>query len=513
MRQIGRRARRVRTAAVVAVCAAMTVTACGRSNEPPERPYKPEATTAPAPDLQQFYSQTLDWQRCENNSKMQCAELTVPMDYANPGGETITIAVARYRAAKAIGSVVINPGGPGGSGIDFVGRFRHEAGEQLRDNLDIVSFDPRGVQRSVPVQCLPGPELDVFFATDVDPSTPRGLAAAQASADMFGKACLENTGPVLGYIDTVSTARDLDVLRAALRESTLTYLGFSYGTQLGATYAELFPKRVGRMVLDGAVDPTMTPSESSITQAGGFESALRAYAADCLKAKDCPMSGTVDDAVQQIGDVLDQARARPLKTSSKRVVTGTLAFYGIAVALYRQDSWRLLTEALRPAINDGDGTALLWNADAYFDRDPDGTYTTNSIEAFIAISCADARGDVTPEVMAAEVTELKRVAPTFWQYFAYDAIGCANWPTPVAEQPAAFTASGAPPIVVVGTTNDPATPYAQAKSLAAMLESGRLVTYEGEGHCAYLTAGSCIRDAVDGFLVDGTVPKDGLKCR
>ncbi|MCL2422346.1 MAG: alpha/beta hydrolase [Micrococcales bacterium] len=513
MRQFGQRARQVRTAAVLVVCAALMVTACGRSDERAERPFDPESTTAPTPQLQRFYSQKLAWSRCDDNSKMDCAELTVPMDYADPGGQTVQIAVGRYKASKAIGSVVTNPGGPGGPGIEFVPKLRRQAGSHLRDNLDIVSFDPRGVQGSVPVQCLPGPELDVFLSTDIDGSTPRGLAAARASAEMFGQACLDNTGPVLQFIDTVTAARDMDVLRAALHESTLTYLGFSYGTQLGATYAELFPERVGRMVLDGAVDPTLTESESSIIQAGGFESALRAYAADCLKAKDCPLKGTVDDAVQQVADVIDEARSRPLKTNSKRMVTGTIAFYGVAVTLYSKQNWPALTVALRSAINDHDGTNLLSNADFYFDRNADGTYANNSMEAFIAISCADARGDASPEAMAAEVAELQRVSPTFWRYFAYGAIGCDAWPTPVAEQPTSFTATGAPPIVVIGTTNDPATPYAQAQSLAAMLDSGRLVTYEGEGHCAYISAGSCIQDAVDNFLVNGKVPPDGLKCR
>ena len=525
MRQIGQRARQARTAAVLVVCAALAVTACGRSGDRKERPFDPDATKAPSSDLQEYYSQTLDWRPCDDEPAftpaasdtrlrgLQCAWLTVPMDYADPDGETIEIAVARSLTADAVGSVVINPGGPGGSGIDFVYQVADQAGDKLRKNLDVVGFDPRGVQRSAPIRCLSDGRLNVFFSTDVDASTPAGLAAAQTAADKFARACLDNTGPLLGHVDTVSAARDMDVLRAALHETTLTYLGFSYGTQLGATYAELFPDRVGRLVLDGAVDPTLSPSESGIIQAGGFESALRAYAADCLKAKDCPLSGTVDDAVQQVADVLSEARAHPMRTNSDRALTGTLAFYGVAVTLYSQASWAHLTAGLRSAIDNNDGSYLLWLADQYFDRNPDGTYSTNSAVAFLAIGCVDSRGDADPAAMAAEAKDLKAASPTFWQYFAYGAVTCESWPVPMPGPLTSYTAKGAPPIVVIGTTNDPATPYAQAQSLAAMLDSGVLVTYEGEGHTAYLSAGDCIQDAVDSFLVDGTVPKDGLRCR
>jgi len=516
MSQIGRRARQVRTAAVLAVCAALAVTACGHSDGAKNtQTFDPDSTKAPSADLEQFYSQTLDWKDCADadGNKLECAQLTVPMDYADPGGDTIQIAVARSHVDHSVGSVVTNPGGPGASGVDFVARVAHDSGKKLHRNLDVVSFDPRGVQRSAPVHCLDPKGLDTFFSTDVDGSTSSGLAAAQTAADRFGQACLDNTGPVLGHIDTQSAARDMDVLRAALHETTLTYLGFSYGTQLGATYAELFPSRVGRMVLDGAVDPTLSPSESNIAQAKGFESALRSYAASCLKARDCPLSGTVDDAVSQVGDVISEARAHPMSTNSGRALTGTLAFYGVALPLYNQGNWSLLTAALRQAINNDDGSQLLWLSDQYFDRASDGTYSTNSTEAFIAINCADARGDADPAAMAAEAKDLKSASPTFWQYFAYGAIGCANWPTPVVEPLASYTAKGAAPIVVIGTTNDPATPYSEAQSLAAMLDSGVLVTYQGEGHTAYLTSGSsCVQDAVDAFLVDGTVPQDGLTC-
>ncbi|MDR3068103.1 MAG: alpha/beta hydrolase [Cellulomonas sp.] len=512
----------MRAVAVLVVCGSLAVTACGRAGDDgAERPFDPKATEAPSPDLQRYYSQSLDWGKCgddfgEGLGGLQCAWLTVPMDYADPGGETIKIAVARSRAADAVGSVVVNPGGPGGSGVDFVPRLAKAtggAGEKLRQNLDIVGFDPRGVQRSAPITCLSDAELDTFFSADIDASTPRGLTAAQAAADQFGQACLDNTGPLLAHVDTVSAARDMDVLRAALRETTLTYLGFSYGTHLGATYAELFPDRAGRLVLDGAVDPTLSPSESSVVQAGGFESALRAYAADCLKAKDCPLSGTVDDAVGQVADVLDEARTHPMRTSSNRRLTGTLAFYGVAVTLYSQGNWSHLTRGLREAIDDGDGSYLLYLADQYFDRNDEGVFTTNATVAFLAIGCADGRGDADPAAMAAEAAELKVASPTFWRYFAYGAVGCANWPVPMAEPLTSYTAKGAAPIVVIGTTNDSATPYTQAQSLAAMLDSGVLVTYEGEGHTAYLTAGDCIQAAVDGFLVDGKVPKDGLTCR
>ena len=317
---------------------------------------------------------------------------------------------------------------------------------------------------------------------------------------------------LLGHVDTRSAARDLDVLRAALGDETLSYLGFSYGTLLGATYAGLFPETVGRMVLDGAVDPTLERAELGLGQAIGFEGALRAYVEDCLAGDDCPLTGSVDQALQQVSGLVDQARRSPLRTESGRALTGSLAFTGVAVALYDEEFWPPLTQALTAALRQDDGTILLALADLYNDRNEDGTFASNSMEAFIAVSCLDSVESPDPAEMRATAAELAEAAPTVGRFFGYNGVVCASWPHPPVGEVGPITAEGAPPIVVIGTTNDPATPYVWAEGLAEQLSSGVLLTYEGEGHTAYGRSNDCIAAAVDAYLLEGTVPADGTRC-
>ncbi|MBU4336353.1 MAG: alpha/beta hydrolase [Actinobacteria bacterium] len=466
--------------------------------------------TAPSADLQTFYDQTLDWTSCDNG--LQCADFTVPLDYADPSGATITIAVARSRASDPQASMVINPGGPGSSGIDLISSMESEVGSDVRRTLDIVGFDPRGVGQSTAVSCVSDAKLDEILAFDVDGATEAGRAAAEALFTQLGEGCLKRTGDLLGHVDTISSAKDMDVLRAVLGDETLTYLGFSYGTDLGATYAALFPARVGRLVLDGALDPTLTATELATGQAEGFENALRAYVTDCLTSSSCPLSGSVDEAMAQIGTLLDKARAHPMETGTDRALTGSLAFTGVALPLYAQSYWPALTDALTLALDQQDGSGLLQLSDIYSDRGSDGAYSTNSMVAFWSINCADSRDDADPDAMEAQAQEIKAVAPTVWKFFAYGALLCENWPTPAVDPLPSYAAAGAAPILVVGTTNDPATPYSWAQKLAETLDSGVLLTREGEGHTAYSSGNACIVKAVDAFLVDGTVPAEGTTC-
>lgn len=496
-----------RAAALVAV-AVLALAGCTAPRE------QTEVTTAPtAADvrgLDAIYAQQLDWQGCGD---LECATLVVPLDYADPDGETIEIAVSRHRATgDRLGSLLVNPGGPGSSGIDALSSIAiPRFGDEVVDRYDLVGFDPRGVAASTPVTCVDGPEMDQIVSTDFDFTTDEGIQAAEDAYGAFGAACLQNTGPLLGHVDTVSAAKDMDVLRAVLGDDTLTYVGYSYGTQLGATYAALFPQQVGRLVLDGALDPTLTSQELSEGQAEGFENALRAYVADCQAGADCPLTGSVDDGLAQVRSVLDRARKSPLPTGTSRPLTGTLAFSGIALPLYDEGSWSYLTMGLDAALS-GDGSILLQLADLYYDRNADGTYASNSTAAFWAIGCADDRGTTDVAEMRAQAAAIEEVAPTVGYFFGYGGVICAQWPVPEAGGLDDYSAAGAAPIVVVGTTNDPATPYAWAESLAETLDSGHLLTYQGEGHTAYGRSNACIADAVDAYLVDGTVPADGTRC-
>lgn len=492
---------------------ALAVTGCtAPKHQAGTTPPPADVDSAPSAELEPFYAQVLAWETCDEG---ECAMLEVPLDYADPGGQTIRLAVARQRATDGdpIGSLLLNQGGPGGSGVDFLDYATELVSDDVQARYDLVGFDPRGVQHSQPeVTCLTAPKMDELLAYDPDYSTPEGV---QRSIDLyadFSAACLEHTGPVLGHVDTVSAARDMDVLRAVLGDTDLSYLGFSYGTQLGATYAGLFPDRVGRLVLDGAVDPTLTTEESTLAQAVGFESALRAYVTDCQGGARCPLTGSVDEGMGQVRELLDRATAEPLPTGTDRPLTGALAFSGVAVTLYSQSYWTYLTSALTAAIEQGDGSILLTLSDSYYGREADGTYSSNQTEAFWSVGCADSRASADLDDMAAEAVEIEEAAPTVGSYFTYGGVICAGWPVPLVGGLDDYSAPGAAPILVIGTTNDPATPYAQAQALAELLSSGTLLTYEGEGHTAYGSSNDCVTQNVDGYLLEGTVPEEGTTC-
>ncbi|MBO3089911.1 alpha/beta hydrolase [Cellulomonas dongxiuzhuiae] len=467
------------------------------------------ATSDPA--LARYYDQVLEWTTCGDE---QCADATVPLDWEDPGGDTITIALRRAPASggSPVGSLLVNPGGPGRSAIDTIGFFRQIVSRDVLATYDLVAFDPRGVQHSSPVTCVDPAGLDELTAWVPDWSTDEGIAEAVDRNGEFGRACLDRTGPLLGHVDTASAARDMDVLRAALGDEALTFLGFSYGTELGATYAALFPERVGRFVLDGALDPTLDSGQVAAGQAAGFESALRAYVTDCQAAASCPLDGDVDAGLTQIARMFDRVRANPLPTGTDRELTSSLAFSGVAAALYAQSSWPLLTQALTKAIDAGDGSVLLQLADSYYGRGPDGTYATNQNEAFSAILCLDDRPSADPADMRADAAEVAAVAPTVGQFFSYGGVSCAQWPVPAVGSLESYEAQGAAPILVVGTTNDPATPYAWAQSLSKLLSSAVLLTFEGEGHTAYGRSNACVKDAVDTYLLTGEAPADGTTC-
>lgn len=503
-----------RPAALVALlAAALTLAACSGTSA--ERPTpEPGETLPPVPEgLAAYYDQELVWADCGDG--MDCTDVSVPLDYDDPDGAQITLAVQRLAAdADAVGSLVVNPGGPGSPATELLVAAPAMFGQDLLAAYDVVAVDPRGVGASTAVDCVDDAELDVILS-DQDAPDPAagGLAQDQAAAAELAAACAENTGPLIGEVDTVSAARDMDVVRHLLGEARLDYLGYSYGTYLGAVYAETFPDRVGRLVLDGAMDPTLDLHETTLAQAAGFEKALRAYVTDCLGGPECPLTGSVDDGVGQVATLLEVTDDTPLPTADGRALTQALAFTGISFPLYEDSIWPVLTQALAQAIGDGDGSTLLYLADLYTGRAEDGTYTTNTMEANWAINCLDFGSSGDPEAWAAEAAELAEVAPTFGDLFAYGGLLCAQWPgDPAGNRGEPITAAGAAPIMVIGTTGDPATPYEWSVALADQLESGFLVTYEGEGHTAYGRSNACVTEAVDAFLVDGTVPEEGLTC-
>jgi pimeloyl-ACP methyl ester carboxylesterase len=465
--------------------------------------------------LERIYGQSVDWGACTGYSTtMECAQIEVPLNWDEPSGDTVTVAVARIATAdpdSRRGSLVINPGGPGVSGIDYLDWLASAVSQPVRDVYDLVSFDPRGVGASTPVDCVDDPELDEYMAESFA-EDPAGLAEAAAEAKEFGQACHERTGDLLGFVDTASAARDMDVIRAVMGDSKLNYLGFSYGTLLGATYAELFPAEVGRLVLDGAIDPSTTAAESDFNQIVAFDHSLAAFASWCAGAATCPAGSGAEGILASVVTLLDGALAKPLPTSYGRELTQSLALMGILEALYSETMWPALGEALTAAFQ-GRGDELMVLADEMYHRDSaTGRYADNMAEAIIAVNCLDAPVDGDMAAMEAAAAELRAAAPVLGQFAGYGALTCANWPFPARGTPHAVTAAGAAPILVVGTTGDPATPYEEAVALADQLESGVLLTYEGEQHTAYGSSNQCVATAVDDYLIEGTVPAEGLRC-
>jgi len=465
--------------------------------------------------LEPFYSQVLEWTGCEDG--LQCATAKAPLNWADPAQGEIELALIRQPATggTAQGSLLVNPGGPGGSGYDFVATgVTRATSSRVQAAYDIVGFDPRGVGRSSAVSCYDDPaDFDdfIFGLLPGDYGSDEWIAAYAKANAQFGKDCLEHTGELLEFVDTVSAARDLDLLRAALGDKKLNYLGFSYGTLLGATYADLYPKKTGHLVLDGAIDPATTSADVSISQAEGFESALRAYLTACLAGTDCGFSGTVDDAMTSIRGILDRLDASPLRAADGRELGSATMTIAIILPLYDEGNWPYLDQ-LFASVKQGDATVAFQLADSYYERDSDGEYLSNSTEAFLAINCLDYSSDPSLDAMRSEEKKLVEAAPVLGEQLAFGGVGCSSWPFPSTRERVEIHAAGSADILVVGTTNDPATPYKWAVSLADQLDNGHLVTYKGEGHTAYNRSNQCVNDAVDDFLIGGVVPKSDPEC-
>ncbi|MFE9608990.1 alpha/beta hydrolase [Streptomyces sp. NPDC006012] len=470
-----------------------------------------DASTAGLPSS--LTSQKLDWGRCKAtadsaapDAEWRCATLKAPLDWGKPDGKTIGIALIRARATgdDRVGSLLINFGGPGGSGVSSMPYFA-DTTAKLRERYDLVSWDPRGVGASEGVRCRGDQDIQAAEAVDTTPDTPAEEKAYFKDAGDFAKSCARAAGTLLAHVSTTDTARDMNLMRLVLGDTRLHYFGMSYGTELGGVYAHLFPKNVGRMILDGVVDPTVDSVGQSENQARGFQRALDDY----LKSLgEDPRKGT-----QKIVELLDRLDAKPLPTSSGRGLNQSLALTGIVLPLYSQTRWPELTDALKAA-EQGDGSGLLSLADEYDERDSAGRYGTSS-QSQRVISCLDDKRRPSPEDAKKVLPEFDRISPVFGKFLGWDTAGwCYDWPVAGQFDTPQVSAPGAAPILLVGNTGDPATPYEGTRRMADELGKGVGVelTWKGEGHVAYGSGSDCVDATVDAYLLDGKVPKDGKVC-
>ncbi|GCB46092.1 alpha/beta hydrolase [Streptomyces sp. NL15-2K] len=458
-------------------------------------------------------SQKLDWGRCKATadssapgSDWQCATLKVPLDWSKPDGETIGLALirAKARGENRIGSLMFNFGGPGESGVSVMPGYAATA-SLLRERYDLVSWDPRGVGASEGVRCRSDKEIQASESVDITPDTPTEEKAYFQDAADFGKGCEKDAGRLLAHVSTTDTARDMDLMRQVLGDSKMHYFGISYGTELGGVYAHLFPKNVGRVILDAVVDPSAGTVGHAENQARGFQRALDAY----LKSTgQDPAEGS-----RKIADLLERIDADPLPASSGRKLTQTLAFTGIILPLYSEDSWPTLTSAL-DAAERGDGSELLALADLYNGREPSGRYGTTTHSQRV-ISCLDDKQRPTPEETKKLLPRFEKISPVFGTALGWDTAGwCHNWPVAGQYDTPEVSAPGAAPVLVVGNTGDPATPYEGTRRMADELGKGVgvMLTWKGEGHGAYGSGSDCVDSTVNAYLLTGTVPKDGEVC-
>lgn len=506
--------------AFVGVIALAAVAGCtGSPNPRPStsaisEPSSPTSPPAPEAALASFYDQRVTWSGC--GGSFECAKVSVPLDYADPQGGSLQLDVVKRPADgdDRLGSLVLNPGGPGSSGVEYARAGRLVVTEQVLEAYDLVGFDPRGVVGSNPVDCLDDAELGAFIAVEGTPDTAAEVTAVADLSAAMGQGCKERSPEIAPAMDTDSAARDMDVLRAVLGDQKLSFLGKSYGSYLGAKYAEMFPTRVGRFVLDGVLPASLDRDEVLHGQAVAFEVALRRFVTACITDEDCPLPRDVDQGVARIQQFLADLDQNPLPGIGERKLTEALGANAVLSYLYfPPDDWLVLEYGLSEAFR-GDGSVLMDMLDERLQRNPDGTFQGNGNEAFYAVSCLDSPSPGGVEHARELGARWASDAPTFGTYLAWSGLPCYQWPAGSAapSDPQPIVAEGAGPILVVSTRFDPATPYDWGVQVADELADARLLSYEGDGHTAYLSGSTCIDKAVDAYLLRGQLPAEGASC-
>lgn len=464
----------------------------------------PSATTTPTPSLAVG---TINWSGCGQG--FECGTLSVPLDYSNPGARKISLSLIKKPktgSAPRIGTVLYNPGGPGESGVDYL--RNDDSINGLAQHFDVVAWDPRGVGASTPVTCVDNATLDTYLALDgVLDDAQEKSDAVQADKD-FAAGCEKRSGSLLPFMDSASTARDMDQIRAAVGDAKLTYIGFSYGTYLGQWYAHLFPTHVRALALDGVVDPGVSANDANLRQVVGFEQNLQAFLSDCRSKPTC-LYGRSGDPAAKLNALMARLDTTPIPVGSRQL-TRNLAMTGVLQSLYGQDLWPYLDQAL-VAADRGDGRILLFLADFYNKRNSDGTYTNLINGAYASTFCLDFPSPANVSYYDALTSSYQQASAFFGAWFQYSNLQCGLWPAHLKGSHTPLPINDAPPILLVGGTNDPATPYADSQSVNRQISGSVLLTRQGNGHTSYGSS-PCSHAATDAYLISLTLPAAGTTC-
>jgi len=454
-------------------------------------------------ELNNYNSQKLDWRDCYGG--YQCSSYKVPIDYSNIGNQSFTLKVLRHKAfdqKNRLGSIVVNPGGPGSSAMDYAYNSESIVSSAINKKYDIVGFDPRGVNNSEAIRCLSNSEEDQFLNTDSSDGKATNIAALVAISQDFARKCAKAAGVKLGHLSTLETAKDMEILRNLLGEKKLNFLGKSYGTYLGTLYASLYPNRVGRMVLDGAVAPNISLREQELVQGVGFDKALNNF-----------LSSQKTFKLIDVKNLLSQAATKPMKDATGRKATQSLVITSIAQSLYDSKSgWKDLTKLLKLAISKQNPSGIFELADRYNNRDASGRYYSNQGDISIMITCLDWQEPRTVEQMRLDREQFIKAAPIFGPFLNFAGLPCKYWKAKPQLPKTQITKISTSPIIIIGVTEDPATPYVWSQELTKVFPNSKLLTLRGEGHTGHNQGNKCIDSTVDSYFLTGKIPQRGLIC-
>lgn len=463
--------------------------------------------------LSDYQKQKLTWLAC--GGPFLCTDVTVPVNYENPGGERMQLSLVKYPATnskKRLGSLLVNPGGPGASGVEYGYAAEYIVSKDILAAYDLIGFDPRGVGGSSAERCLTNSETDKLIEANGPPVDGLSMATLEKSSKTLADRCNEKLGDRLKFLGSVDVVRDMDLMRQVLGDEKLNFLGKSYGTYLGLVYASMFPKNVGRFVLDGVVDPKLSANELNKAQAVGFEIALDAFLEDCLSKENCFFQGTLDAARAEVTKLQDIVAKKALSGKDGRPATASIFVLAMVASLYDSETgWPKLNKALKDAYQ-GEGKRLFDLVDDYVVRDKKGRYPSNENEIAYIVNCIDRTDDASPERLASDAKKFGSFAPHFGPYIAWSTLPCHYWPYEPVRPPVELNGNGAADFIVIGTTRDPATPYSWATEVTAKFASAFLITADGDGHTGHGRGSSCVDSAVDTYLLTGELPKRPLRC-